>query len=203
MKWRLENVQWNGKRFVGYVYIGSGIRSDCLPKAKEALVFILVVLNSRWKIPVGYFLLNGLSAVEKASLVKECLTIINECGVRVSLTFDGTSTNFAMSSTIGASLSYPNSKPWFTHPVSNEKVHLMLDPCHMIELIRNTLADWDELIHNEGSTIKWEYFKKMEVLHAGNKLSRRDLLNFNREIMKVKPAVQVFSATTAVALKFL
>jgi len=41
---------------------------DGLPRAKEALVFMLVAINSNWKIPVAYFLVNGLNSQEKANL---------------------------------------------------------------------------------------------------------------------------------------
>jgi len=40
---------------------------DGLPKAREASVFILVALNSYWK--VAYILINVLSSQEKANLV--------------------------------------------------------------------------------------------------------------------------------------
>lgn len=76
---------------------------------------------------------------------------------------------------------------------------------HMIKLIRNTLADWRALIDSEGKIINWNYFKKLvdlhenEGLHAANKLSRRHI-NFKKEIMKVKFAVQVFSRSVAESL---
>lgn len=203
-----KHVEWNGKRFVGYVDIGTGTTSDIIPEAREALVFMLVALNSRWKIAVGYFLLNGISALEKANLVTECLKIISECDIRIaSLTFDGTSTNFAMSTKLGAVLSYPEAKPWFLHPITNERVHIMLDVCHMVKLIRNTLADWGLLVDGEGRVINWNYFKdlvhlqKTEGLHAANKLCRRHVY-YKREIMKVKLAVQIFSKSVADALNF-
>ncbi|TGZ49475.1 hypothetical protein DBV15_12192, partial [Temnothorax longispinosus] len=41
----------------GYVNVGSGIETcDDIPLAKEALVFMAVALDGRWKIPLGYFL---------------------------------------------------------------------------------------------------------------------------------------------------
>lgn len=45
----------------GYVNYGTGTdESDGLPKAKEPLAFMLVVLNSNWKVPIAYFLINGM-----------------------------------------------------------------------------------------------------------------------------------------------
>lgn len=60
-----QQVEWDGQKFCGYVDLNTGIDSDQVPEAKEVLVFMLVALNDCWKIPVGYFLLDGLSAPEK------------------------------------------------------------------------------------------------------------------------------------------
>jgi hypothetical protein len=202
-------VEWTGKRYFGYVDFGGDIESDALPEAKEALVFLLVALNCRWKLPVGYFLLNGLKASEKANLILECLRRIGQCdNIKVSsLTFDGTATNFSVATQLGARLLYTELKPWFLHPVTNERVHIILDPCHMVKLLRNTLADWHILVDEDGRKIKWEFFKTLvdlqqtEGLHAANKLTQRHI-NFKQEIMKVRLAVQIFSRSVAAALDF-
>ena len=48
----------------------------------------VVALNSNWKIPVGYFLIAGLSGTERANLVKQSLMKLHDVGVRVvSLTY--------------------------------------------------------------------------------------------------------------------
>lgn len=74
-----------------------------LPVAKEALVFMLTCINGPWKIPVGYFLINGITAEQKASLVRQALNLIEESGVNViSLTFDGCPANFSMARLLGA-----------------------------------------------------------------------------------------------------
>jgi hypothetical protein len=46
-----KHIHWNGKRQIGYVNYGHDMESDSLPEAKDALVFLLVALNSRWKLP--------------------------------------------------------------------------------------------------------------------------------------------------------
>lgn len=38
--------------------------------ASQALVFMLVSLTENWKIPVGYFLIAGITAETKANLIK-------------------------------------------------------------------------------------------------------------------------------------
>lgn len=98
--------KFTGTKTVGYINMGTDISSDNLPHAKEALVLMLVCINSHWKIPIGYFLLDGLAASEKANLVNLALEYSNDVGVIVSsVTFDGTATNFSMVNLLGASLS--------------------------------------------------------------------------------------------------
>lgn len=138
-----KHIHWNGKRYMGFVNCGFHKDSDALPEAKKALVFLIVGLNTHWKISVGYFLLNGLSSEQKTMLVKKCLKLVHDSGAKtVSLTFDGSATNLAVASQLGASLYPSNIEPWFKHPCSNERVHIILNPCHVVKLVRNALRDW-------------------------------------------------------------
>jgi hypothetical protein len=204
-----KHVQWDGRKYIGLVDVGTNIDTDALPEAKEALVFLLVALNSQWKIPIAYFLLDGLSAVEKANLVNGCLKMVNDCGAKiVALTFDGTVTNFSVGRILGAKLRPPDIVPWFLHPFSKERVHIFLDACHMVKLIRNTLCEWGCLCDNNNDTqIRWNFFEQLvnlqdsTGLHAANKITQRHL-RFKTEIMKVKLAVQLFSDSVADALDF-
>lgn len=92
-----ENVTFKGNRLIGYVNYGTGTENcDGLPKATQALVFMLVAINSNWKIPVGYFLINGIASTEKSNLINLCLQHVSKTGVIVkTLTFDGTASNFS------------------------------------------------------------------------------------------------------------
>ena len=85
-----KHVEWDGKQFRGFVDLGTGINDDSLPEATDALVFMAVSVNSSWKVPCGYFLVNGLTEEGKANLTKECITKLHEVGVKVvSFTCDG------------------------------------------------------------------------------------------------------------------
>lgn len=62
--------------------------SSLPPLAKQALVFMLVSLKEKWKVPVAYFLIDSLSASERAILVKKALELLHESGIVISsLTF--------------------------------------------------------------------------------------------------------------------
>ena len=92
-----KQIEWNGEKFVGYVDIGTDIDDDSAPVATEALVFMVVALNDNWKIPVAYFMIDGMNGVERANLVKQCLLKLHDFGVSVkTLTCDGPSCNFSM-----------------------------------------------------------------------------------------------------------
>ncbi|CAH1993868.1 unnamed protein product [Acanthoscelides obtectus] len=200
-----RQVEWTGSKFSGYIDIGSKIDSDILPEAKEALVFMLVCLNGSWKIPVGYFFLDGLSGKEKAEIVKKCLSFIHESGVIVtSLTFDGAPVNFTMASHLGAKFDVSIMKTCFTHSVTGSDVFIILDPCHMIKLVRNTFGSQKYLIDQDGNQIDWNFLSKLvdTQYSEGTKITVRHL-QFVREKMKVKIATQTLSKSVADALSYL
>ena len=58
-----ENVQFDGHQFVGGTDLGGHeIGDENARTAKEALCFMIVALNSSWRLPLGYFFVAGLSA---------------------------------------------------------------------------------------------------------------------------------------------
>ena len=97
----------NGQ-FVGCVELGFGLPpDDTTPAATEAFVVMAVGVNSAWKIPLGYFLINSLSGEERAKLIKICVNKLNEIGVQiVGLTCDAPATNLSMMTKLNI-----NSKP--------------------------------------------------------------------------------------------
>lgn len=68
-----KHVEYAAGKFHGYVDLGCGIVDDSLPPAKDALVLMIVAIDDSWKIPVGYFLIDGLTGEERANVIKECL----------------------------------------------------------------------------------------------------------------------------------
>ena len=67
-----------------------------------------MAINDSWKIPVGYFLVDGASGEQRCNLVKQCISLARDAGVQiVSLTFDGAPSNFAMTRLLGCELNVP------------------------------------------------------------------------------------------------
>lgn len=205
-----RQVDWTGQKITGYVDVGTNIEGDVLPEAKQALVFIVVGLNGAWKVPVGYFLIDSLSATEKAGLVLKCLEFVHESGVLVtSLTFDGAAANMSMAEKLGANFTNPSElQTSFKHPITKEDVYIFLDPCHMIKLVRNCVASEEGLKDAHGRDIKWSYIEKLvekqnlEGLHAATKIRMRHL-QWDREKMKVNLAAQTISRSVCDAITYL
>lgn len=84
--------EFDGNKVQGYVDFGAGIDEpeDRAGLCTQALVFLLVAINGGWKLPVGYFLVDGVTGEQRANLVRMCLSNCYEVSIEVvSMTFDG------------------------------------------------------------------------------------------------------------------
>lgn len=132
-----KHTEWDGKKFHGYVNLDIATDDDCQPIAKEAFVFLVVAVNSNWKIPVGYFLTDGLNSEQHSNLILTCLKLVHDTSVNIiSLIFDRLCTNINMAKLLGCNFDLKNLKTTFPHPVT--EIAVFLDPYHMIKLVRNT-----------------------------------------------------------------
>lgn len=146
--------------------------------AKQALVLMVVAINQSWKIPIAYFLISSMSGAERENLIQESLSRLHEIEVRiVSLTCDGPSQNIAMIRELGAKLDTMDMKPDFFHPEApTQKVHVLLDPCQILKLLRNVFSTVGVLFREDGQQIRWQYIEELhklqekEGLHLGKKL---------------------------------
>ena len=205
-----KHVSWNGKSFLGYVDLGCDVNDDdSSPVAKNALVLMVVALNESWKVPCGYFLVDSLTGKERANLVSQCIQRLYDIGVVVvSLTCDGPSCHFAMLVALGALLKIPDLFPYFPHPSDpTQKIYVLFDVCHMLKLVRNTLADKGVLKDGEGQCISWHFLVELhklqekEGLRLGNKV-RAAHIHWEKQKMKVNLAAQVLSSSVADALEY-
>lgn len=206
-----QHIEWDGKKFHGYIDFGTDLDNDQLPVAKEAWVFMLSAINGHWKIPIGYFLINGLGASERANFINVALDYVADIGLEVvSLTFDGASCNLTMAHILGANLDINSEgfQHYFFHKGTGKKIYIILDVCHMLKLVRNTLASRQRILDSKASVINWDYIVKLqevqvkEGLFAATKLRARHV-QWEREKMKVKLAAQTLSNSVATALEYL
>ncbi len=205
-----KHVSWDGKKFRGYVDVGNGVdESDSSAVAKDDLVLMAVAVNASWKVPCGYFLVDGLTGKERPNLVKVCIKKLSDVGVDVvSLTCDGPSCHFTMLQQLGACLDIGQLQCYFTHPLDkNKKIYVLLDVCHMLKLVRNTLDSFGTLVDKDGKKICWKYIVELqklqdeEGLRLGNKLKFAHI-KWEQQKMKVDLAAQAFSASVADAIEY-
>uniref|UniRef100_A0A1Y1MYQ2 THAP domain-containing protein 9 n=1 Tax=Photinus pyralis TaxID=7054 RepID=A0A1Y1MYQ2_PHOPY len=195
---------------IGYHDIGSSnYMSEKSVLAKEALVFYCKAINASWKHPIGYHLISGLDACTKMQLVIKYLVKLEEVGVRVATTTcDGTSTSVLNSFGIQVDTSSNCTFTYETELNKSGKIRGILDPAHMLKLLRNLLSDEGILYNGEGRKIQWKYLvmlndlQKQQGLHCGNKLRDKHIY-FQNQKMKVNITAQTLSNSVANALLFL
>lgn len=191
---------------------GTLLNLECSTKiATNALVFMLVSLNGKFKCPIAYFLTNSTNATSQTQLIKTAISLCHERNIKIwSLTCDGPKVNIATLNRLGCKIyenSYDRIQNFFLHPITKDKIYATPDACHMLKNARNSFESIMFLKHN-GNYIKWEYVKKLHDLQEtinfkfANKISSRHM-NFRANIMKVKLAAQTLSSSVADALEYL
>ena len=195
--------------YVGFVNYG-----DVLPElsdmlASEALVFVLVGLRSHWKCLIAYFLIDKISATSQAQLLLKALVLTAEIGLKVwCLTSDGTSSNLSTFRLLGCllGLTYESITAKFKHSTLNHDVFCILDPCHMLKLARNTLADLGSMVYadenGETDEICWKFLQHLHDVQEnyGMKLANKltsNHIKYQSHKMKVDFAAQTLSSSVS------
>lgn len=178
-----KSIEWDGNKCVGYVDLGP-YEFEENQEAREVIVFMVVCINKNWRVPIGYFFINGLGGEQRCSLVNQCLYLLHQNGIIItSLTCDAAASNLSMFTYLGCNLNSECLKTSFSHPVTNNNIYIFLDPCHMIKLVRNALGDKKTFYDGEGNKISWNLILKLhelqmnEGLHLGNKILKQHFLH--------------------------
>ena len=201
-------------RGFGYVDFGGifGVGAQNI-LAKDALFAMVTGLRSFWKLPVAWFLIDGVSAKELAEIIKLSIYKCQEVGVRIRTTvMDGTTTNFSAFNNLGCNLkperpcemktSFPH-----PHPDIEGPVYALMDPGHMIKNVRNLFKHYGNIIWDGRGVVRWKYLEILENTQAmcgfrlGNKVTARHV-NFEKLKMKVKLATQLLSDSVARVLRW-
>uniref|UniRef100_A0A096LQR8 THAP-type domain-containing protein n=1 Tax=Poecilia formosa TaxID=48698 RepID=A0A096LQR8_POEFO len=200
-----KHVQYNlhTQSLSGFVDLGDG--NNETEVATEALMFMVVGLQA----PIAYYLTASLSPDTQKVLVSHALEELHARGIRVlCITMDGHATNISMCNQLGCELKGNPQEPLktnFPHPVTGEKVFVMMDPCHMLKLTRNMLQAYSPIATTTGH-INWKYIyhlndvQKQHGLHAANKISDKHVY-FENHKMRVSLAAQTLSRSVSVALR--
>ena len=88
---KLFGIGRKNNMYTGFVDYGNNI-PGISNTAFEALVVLLVVTRSHWKCPIGYFLVDKVSAKIQAKLIEMSLPMVADAGLKVwSVLLNGTS----------------------------------------------------------------------------------------------------------------
>lgn len=205
-----RHAQWNAAamKFDGFVDVGRQLPDqDSLPLAKDALVYMVSGVNEDFRIPIAYFLTNGLSAEERAAITNEVLFRLHEIGIEVlAIIFDGLPANLAMMKGFGSI--YSEGTPYIFDPTNQDrKIYILLDAAHMIKLFRNCIATRN-IIDEDGGIISWKYFVSLYEAqrnlswNLGNKLTKSHM-QWKKRKMAVNLATETFSASVADSMEFM
>lgn len=201
-------LTWDPKAqtFYGRVDCGHKIDTDSIEEASQCLVLLVTSVNGSWKSPIGYFLIVSLTGEQKATIVRTALQLCQDAGVKVvSVTCDGLAGNFSMLTSLGCNVLKDQKTTNFKSPGS--KIHVFLDPCHALKLVRNAFGELRVFIDSMGREINFKYLEllvnlqEQEGLHLATKIGKAHIL-FEKQKMKVKLATQLFSSSVADALEF-
>lgn len=206
-----QHSQWSSseEKFLGHINAGKpGDHKICSPLAKQANVLMVSGIGQEFKIPIGYFLIQGLSAEERAAILYEAMFMLNNIGVVVSaITNDGHIVNIATAKILGAD--YDADKPYFKNPFDENKVvYTILDAPHMIKLARNCLGNKKSIYDSENKEIKWSFLENLvtlqisENINFGNKLTKSHL-DYAKMKMNVRLAAETLSNSTAESMEYL
>lgn len=178
----------------------------------RSLSVLVVSLTKKFKVLVAYFLIDKISADIFFNLINVCLTKLYNVNVNIrSVTTDGLASNVRDFELLGCKLlgckSFDDYKTHFSHPSSKLTVYVIFDPCHMLKLARNVLAEKQTLVSSLGK-ISWDYLKALKNLQDelefkfANKLGGGHI-KYKNNVMNVSLAAQTLSSGTADALEFL
>lgn len=212
-----QQLYWshNELQYSGFKSYGEKFNEDVEKKiAKQVIVFILNGIDVNFEFPVSYHFINELNAAQRTDLIHETIAAVTKCGVKITnITFDGHPSNIPALQLLGANLKWNTTgsnkqfKPFFFDPVNHEKIFIMLDPCHMIKLVRNRLASSGKFFDIDGNQIEWKYIVALynySINHDfhTHKLTKKHI-EWERHSMNVRIAVETLSNSVANSIQFL
>ena len=184
--------RWPTRIFTGFVNFGPALSFDASNEelATEALVFMAVGITGHWKRVIGYFLIHGISSEVLKELVLHAISSLQDIGIQPkALTLDGLSTNMSMLRKLGCCMDPDNIVSHFETP-SGRNIHVFIDACHSLKLIRNIFARNGVIEIAPDEVARWSNIvalndlQKTEGLCAANKLTDRHI-HYSQQIMKV------------------
>lgn len=214
-----QQIIWSLQRldYIGYVDFGHEPGDDQNHQntiAKQAIVFLLNGIEVNFEFPVAYYLIDELDMNARKDLLNEIIPAVTRCGIKITnLTFDGHSANVPacelLIANLKINLKIKNRKfmPYVINPISKERIHIIMDPCHMEKLVRNRWADCGVFFDGAGNKIEWRFIEALYTYSCANdfrthKLTKKHM-QWQRNPMSVRLAVETFSESVASSIEYL
>lgn len=207
--WSLQQL-----KYIGFVSYGEKPGNDQNTVAKQAIVFLLNGIDVNFEFPVAYYLIDELNMNERRDLVTKIISAVTRCGIKITnLTFDGHSANVPACELLGAKLKINlkvknrTFKPYIINPITNERIFIIMDPCHMEKLVRNRWAACGVFFDGDGNKIEWRFIEALYNYSCSNdfrthKLTKKHM-QWQRNPMNVRLAVETFSESVASSIEYL
>lgn len=201
MLWSFEQRKYIG---LANTESSNAVQPDLQGKvASQAIAFMIKGLNADLVYPVAYFLINTLTKAQKTDLLQEIVNAVSKTGIQISsITSDGLATNFSTFSLMGANLDLysPQFQPHFNND-NGEQISIILDPVHMLKLVRNTLAGKGIIYDDQDEQIEWRFFEALYEFSKDNDLRTHKLnkkhIQWGKNKMNTRIAIETFSESCA------
>lgn len=166
---------------VGLLHTDIEIKSKFLLQITQ--FFLVTIVQTGESIILGYFLIETLNTLEKSQLIQSAIDKINETGaILLSIAFDGLKTNFSACERLGASFNISEFNPFFIDLATKRRIYIVLDPPHMLKLVRNCLSAKGHLKDGDDNDIAWIYFERLLSAESdliSNRMTRKHMDQFN------------------------
>lgn len=174
---REDVIKCDGKTW-GYVDIGDG--GESMDIAKNILIFIAVGLNRSWRLPLAYFPISNLSAIQKKNLIVHCVrNVVDARAEVVGVVVNGRPINFAVSHLLGCNYMEILHEQTFKVDTYEMPLIIHFNPCEMMKMIRDTFAELKVFITEHYERIEWKYLERLIKLAESYEIS----LSSNENIM--------------------
>lgn len=203
-----HHVQYNDsqKKFLGFVSYGHD-ENEPLPVATQAIVFLINGVNVPISIPVAHHFIAKLNSKDKAQLLRDVIAEISKTGATITnMAFDGLIMNFTTMEALGASFEAEDFRPYFENPYDGKIIRIILDPPHMLKLVRNCLEHVKTIYDSQNRQIQWNHIVNLESIGEKNEFLTHKLtkkhINIQGRQMNVRIAAQTLSNSVANSLEY-
>lgn len=148
----------------GYVDFGFDVPDRRQKLACNALSLMAVCLNGNWKLPLGYFMTNGLHGREIASLVRLTIAKLSDNGVKTI----GVSCSGDLDSVMRSHIDTSPRSVGTLFKVGSDKEVICLVPDLEVALkrVQSSLKSLGTIVGSDGKDVKWNYFQELLDLRS-------------------------------------